>query len=158
MPITRTLVDGGKGLCKTAVGVVTGEEVLAVSRSDADDLKKIWGLVYGLIDFSGATSLKLSADHVRQVVEANRKLARLDITGRGIVAVIAPSAMSFGMTREWLTFSEDFGWKRDIFKDRAAAIAWLRDTVPGGDDPVAYPTLNPPAPSQDGATPMFRGG
>jgi hypothetical protein len=146
LPYTRSLVDGGKGLIKTGVGVVTGEEVLAVARHDADKVEEILGLIYGLIDFSATTSLRLTASDMRQVVEANRRLAPLLPGGTATVAVVAPSQVSFGMARVWHTLSEDFGWKRNIFHDRASAIAWLRDTVPSGDDPVAFPTLNPPAP------------
>jgi hypothetical protein len=147
VPYTRTLVDGGKGLWKTAVGTVTGEEVLAVSRRDADNVEEVWGLQYGVVDFSATTSLKLTAHHVRQVVEANKRLAMLDPTRRATVAIIAPSDRSFGTAREWHALSEDFGWTSNVFKDRAAAIAWLRDTVPNGDDPAAYPTLNPDPPA-----------
>jgi hypothetical protein len=143
MPYTRTLVDGGKGLLKTGVGVVTGEEVLAVSRHDADNEDEIRNLIYGMVDFSATTSLKLTSSHMRQVAEANRRLALIDPGRRGIVAIVAPSDMSFGTARVWHTLSEDFGWKRDIFRDRASAMAWLRATVPSGDDPVAFPTLNP---------------
>jgi len=145
VPYTRTLVDGGKGLIKTGVGLVTGEEVLAVSRRDADNEDEIRRLIYGMVDFSATTSLKLTAGDMRQVVAANRKLALIDPGRRGIVAIVAPSRMSFGTAREWHTLSEDFGWTRDIFVDRASAIEWLRDTVPSGHDPVAFPTLNPAA-------------
>jgi hypothetical protein len=146
LPYTRSLVDGGKGLIKTGVGVVTSEEVLAVARHDADNVDEVLGLVYGVVDFSATTSLKLTASDMRQVVEANRRLALIDPGRRGIVALVAPIDTSFGTSRVWHTLSDDFGWTRDIFKDRATAIAWLRDTVPSGHDPVAFPTLNSPAP------------
>ncbi len=152
MPYRRTLVDGGKGLCKTGEGLVTSEEVLAASRRDVDNEDEIRGLCYGLVDFSATTSLKLTSNDLRHVVASNGALARLIPARHVTVAVVAPSHISFGMARVWHTLSEDFGWQRDIFIDRAAAIAWLRTTVPSGDDPAAFPTLNPATPPPSGLT------
>jgi hypothetical protein len=140
MPYTRTYLDDGKGLLKTGTGFVTGAEILAVSLSDADDEAICRRLRYGLLDFSATTEMQVTAEDMRRVVEANRKIAAL--TGPGPVAIVAPSQMSFGLARMWHTLSEDFRWESSLFRNRPDAIAWLRQHVVSGGDQTLFPSLN----------------
>jgi hypothetical protein len=140
MPYTKAYVDHGKGLVKTGTGIVTGQEILTLALHDADDEEVVRGLHYGLLDFSAMIEMRVTAQDMMRIVAANRKIATL--TQGGKVAVVSPTDMSYGMSRLWHSLSVDFGWKSNLFRNRADAMSWLRKELPSGDDPAEFPFLN----------------
>ena len=48
--------------------------------------------------------------------------------------------MSYGMSRMWHSLSFDFGWERNLFRNRPDAIAWLRSRLIT-DNPDEFPSL-----------------
>jgi hypothetical protein len=143
MPYISSYVDGGKGMHKTGTGVVTGAELFAVALSDPMDEGRARQLRYGLSDFSGVTDMQVTPGQIRQLVEINRKMASL--TPGGIVAVVAPDALSYALSRLWHTLSDDLGWTTNVFHTRPDAIAWLRKQLLAQDDSdpelLEYPSL-----------------
>jgi hypothetical protein len=143
MPYISSYVDGGKGMHKTGTGVVTGAELFAVALSDPMDEARARQLRYGLSDFSGVTDMQVTPGQIRQLVEINRKMASL--TPGGIVAVVAPDALSYALSRLWHTLSDDLGWTTNVFHTRPDAIAWLRKQLLAQDDSdpelLEYPSL-----------------
>jgi hypothetical protein len=140
MPYTKTYADNGKGLHKRGAGIVTGAEILAVALRDADDPEICRGLRYALLDFSETAEMRMTVEDMHRIVAANRKAAAL--TPGGVVAVVSPTQMTYGMSRVWHALSSDFGWNSNLFRNRADAVSWLRQQLPSGDDPAAFPSLN----------------
>jgi hypothetical protein len=124
MPYTTTYVDDGKGVHKTASGIVTGLDIFTSALHASRDGSRAQNLCYGLFDFSDTTELKVTPDDIRRIVEMNRKLAAL-IPG-ALIAVVAPTPLPYAMARLWHTLSDDLQWKSNVFHNRADAIAWLR--------------------------------
>ncbi len=124
MPYTTTYVDDGKGLHKTATGLVTGLEIFTSALHASQDEARARNLHYGLFDFSDTVELQVTPDDIRRIVEINRKLAAL--IPHAHIAVVAPPALPYAMARLWHTLSDDLEWKSCIFHNRADAISWLR--------------------------------
>ena len=123
MPYTTTYLDNGKGLLKTGTGIVTGVDIYSSTVRQGND-ENTRRVCYGLADFTDTTELKITPDEIRSLVEANRKVASFC---PGIyVAIIAPSAFSYAMSRLWHTTGDDLPWISNVFHARADAIAWLR--------------------------------
>lgn len=80
------------------------------------------------MDFSEASEALVSSVEVQTIADENRITATL--TPHLVAAVIAPSDHMFGLSRMWETFAEATGWTIQIFRDRAEALAWLREQVP----------------------------
>lgn len=143
MPYETHYVDSGKGVHKIGSGVVTSAEIIHGAIQEAADEERARKLKYGLVDFSQITELQVTTTMIRQIVEINRKLATF--TPGVFVALVAPSPLAYGMSRLWLTFSEDLGWKAQVFRHRPDAIVWLRKNLGAGDDTIdvceAYPSL-----------------
>jgi hypothetical protein len=125
-------VDSGKGVHKMGVGVVTSTDILLSSMQESTNEERARKLRYGLIDFTQTTELQVTTEVVRQLVEINRKMARL--TPGAFVAVVAPSPFTYAMSRMWHTFSADLGWTAHVFHGRPEAIAWLRKQLGAEDE------------------------
>jgi len=159
MPYISSFVDDGKGLLKKGSGIVTGAEMFAIAMQDPMDEEAARKLHYGLVDFSEVTDMQVTPTHIRQLVEINRKMASL--TPGALVAVIAPDAMSYAISRLWHSFAEDLGWKANVFHARPDAIAWLRKQLLAKDDSdpelSQYPSLKqeeaPKSPLQGSSSP-----
>jgi len=132
MPYETHYVDSGKGIHKIGIGVVTSTEILLSAVQESTNEERSRKIRYGLVDFTQTTDLQVTTEVVRQLVEINRKLA--GYTQGAFVALVAPSPFPYAMSRLWQTFSEDLGWKANVFHDRAAAIAWLRKQLGAEDE------------------------
>ena len=141
MPYTARYVDDGKGVHKTGSGIVTGLEIFVSAIEESRDQERARKLRYGLIDFSEVTEMKVTPDDIHRIVEANRKTASL--TPKAVVAIVAPAALPYAMSRLWHTLSDDLGWKAHVFHARADAVAWLKKHLLGPDNSLATPDQFP---------------
>jgi hypothetical protein len=112
MPYDTHYVDSGKGIHKIGTGVVTSTEILLSAMKESMDEERARKLRYGLIDFTQTTEFRMTPEGVRQLVEINRKMARFTVGA--FVAVVAPTPLTYGISRLWQTFSEDLGWKASV--------------------------------------------
>jgi hypothetical protein len=142
MPFANHFVDGGKGLHRVGTGLVTGPEMLDVIRGESADDERYRRLRYELVDFSATTQMKITLEETRRVVERSRRMA--DWAPGIVVAVAAPLDITYGIARMWHSVYDDVAWKRNLFRDRAEALAWIRQQLPYGDDPGQYPSLHLP--------------
>jgi hypothetical protein len=124
MPYTTSYVDEGKGVLKTGSGIVTGLEIFSSALQEGHDEARARKLRYGLVDFSAVVEMKVTPEDIRRIVEVNRTLAAF--TPGAFVAIIAPGPLPYALARLWHTFSDDLGWKANVFHSRPDAISWLR--------------------------------
>ncbi len=142
MPFANDFVDGGKGIHRVGIGIVTGPEMLAVIQSESADDERYRRLRYELVDFSATTQMKISLEETRRIVERSRRMG--DWAPGIVVAVAAPLDITYGIARMWHSIYDEVDWKRNLFRHRAEALAWIRQQLPSGDDPDQYPSLHQP--------------
>jgi hypothetical protein len=150
MPFTQNFVDDGKGVHRIGTGVVTGPEMIDFMLAEAEDEERCRGLRYELVDFSATTQMKVTLEETRRIVAMTRRIA--DWAPGIVVAVVAPLDVAYGISRMWHSLHDDAAWKRNLFRQRAEALAWLRKQLPNGNDPGEYPALHPP-PDMDAPAP-----
>jgi len=130
MPFSTTITPDGTGILRTGRGLVTGADLLA---ADSELLhateKELQQIRYGLVDFSEVTELRVTSDDVRLLARLAERLSELNT--EFIAAIVAPRDDSFGLSRMWQVLAEYTGWSSHVFRDRAGAIAWLLERVPG---------------------------
>ena len=143
MPYVTSYVDDGKGLHKNGSGILTGLEIFTSAMQEGINVERAQKLRYGLIDFSEVTEMRVTPDDIRRIVEVNRRLAAF--TQGALVAIVAPGPLPYAMSRLWHTFSQDLGWKSNVFHTRVDALAWLRKqfTLQSGSETVLdeFPSL-----------------
>jgi hypothetical protein len=124
---TRYTGDGG--ILRVGEGVVTGAQILASAVQDNQDLARAQLFRYGFVDFTTATKVDATAAQIRAIAEENARTAVL--APRVVVAIVAPSDHIYGIARMWEFHADAVGWETWVFRDRATAIAWLRERCPG---------------------------
>jgi len=137
MPYRTWYTEDG-GVIHVGEGVVTGAEILASAAQDHKDAERARSFRYGLADFSSATQLDVTAAQMRAIADENARLAGL--VPRAVVAVVAPADHIYGVARMWEFHTDGVGWETWVFRDRATAVAWLRERCPG-----ALPDAGPAA-------------
>ena len=146
MPYTACYVDDGKGVHKTGHGLITGFEIIAGALQEAKIQERSRKLRYFLVDFSDVTEMQVTPEDVRRIIEMNHKTA--SFVPDSLVAIVAPSALPYAMSRLWHTLSDDLSWKSNVFHTRQDAFAWLRKQMLTRHDPATirqeFPSLGWP--------------
>jgi len=127
MAIDILYTDGRKGAVFAGSGRLKGAEFIAANnelfaRDFATD-----PLLYVLFDADHATAVDVTNDDVRRIadqdVSASRQIPHL------VVAIYAQESLTFGLARMWQVYVQLSGWVTEIFRDRTAAVAWLKKEV-----------------------------
>ena len=135
MPYSFRFTDDGRGIVHTGSGTVTGDDIVACHLARNREGPRLTGQEYGLTDFHQVTTLSLTMQDIQNIVAVDH--AAVPLVGRAIsVAIVAPSDLSYGMSRMWEALVEQFGWATHVFRTRAEAVAWLRERHPGIDPGV----------------------
>ncbi len=127
MPIDITYMDGRKGAVFAGSGRLKGAEFIAAdneifARDFATD-----PLLYVLFDTDHATAVDVTSDDVRAIAEQD-----LRVSGHVpdlVIAIYAQESLTFGLARMWQTYVQQSGWVTNVFRDRAAAVTWLKGEV-----------------------------
>ena len=123
MPWTSHYVSDG--VYTGFVGQTTGDEVLA-------SVKEFFAHGYGggaprfaLYDFTGCTAFEVEALHIQRIVFEDMRAA---VTIKELaIAVVAPEAVQYGLSRMWQTQVEPAHWRTTIVTTIAGALRWLGD-------------------------------
>jgi len=127
IPIGITYLDDGAGVVFTGSGVVTGAEIRAANAEIFSRDLAARPYQYCLFDANGLTGMNVSADGVRAIAGQDISAARqMPVV---VVAIYANSDLSFGLARMWESLVAQSGWTTGVFRDRAAAVAWLKKEV-----------------------------
>lgn len=121
---TRAYQDDGRRLVLTGSGVLTGPELVSVTRrlvEEEDAARRVRAVLVLLHD---VTRLEVSADDIRRVVDIDRLLVRLIPTAA--VAIVAPKDEVYGMARMWELMGAEFtGWNTSVVRTLEEAEEWL---------------------------------
>ena len=122
MPL-RYHIDSNAGmLMVVGEGTISQSERLAAMRGWLRDPGFRPGL-NTLCDFSAATSTPTMAELHEIVSVVERHAAEI---GKKKLAVVAPRPVTFGVARQFQTLADTGPLDVGVFKDRRAALGWLR--------------------------------
>jgi hypothetical protein len=125
---TREVLEQGRLLVLQASGVLTGEELVATTRGMVEDGPSVSKVDTVLVLLDDVTQLQVGADHVRMVVDLDRRL--VEYIPRAIVAIVASRDEVYGMARMWEMMVGFPGWKIEVFRSRADADEWIAGNRP----------------------------
>ena len=120
--------DEGRGLLRVWTGVVTGSDVIA-AIDDYRTTVNLTKLEYIIADHEGVTAFEATADEIREVANADARLAELK--PHLVIALVAPTDIVFGLARMWEVFTERPGWSARVFRSRPEAEAWVHESLGG---------------------------
>ena len=123
MPYTMSFSNDGKGVLRSGIGVLKGQEIIDGGLALLADEDRLRGLTYGRVDFTEVTHLEITPEDIHRIVDTNKRMAKLN--PHAVVVVIAPSDAVFGVARMWETLADSTGWKTTVVRTAAEADAWL---------------------------------
>ncbi|MDH5524355.1 MAG: hypothetical protein OEY01_10245 [Desulfobulbaceae bacterium] len=117
--------DNGRELVVSCCDSFSGADwvtVVAGLYSDGEMIKKIRRQLF---DLTRVSSLAMSNEEVRELVELEKETA--EINRDRVIAVVAVGGMSYGMGRVWKSYMDVMvpGVMTMIFKDLESARLWL---------------------------------
>jgi hypothetical protein len=105
-------------------GVLKGQEIIDATISLLTTEDRVRDIAFGLVDLVDVTRAEITTDELRQIADADKRLAQL--APRVVLAVIAPSDLVYGLARMWEMLVEETGWTTVIVRSRAEADAWVK--------------------------------
>jgi len=127
MPFTATLTNDGRCLFCVGSGVLRAQEIIDTKGDLLATEDRVRGISFGHIDFTDVTSVDISSDDIRRIADLDKRLALL--APHMVVAIIAPAAVVFGLSRMWETFAESTGWTIAVKRSKAEADAWVESRL-----------------------------
>lgn len=120
---TRDVREQGTLLVLTADGILTGDELVATTRTLVEEGPTLTGVRIVLVLLDGVTQLAVGAEHVQKVVDLDRRL--VDFIPKCDVAIVASRDEVYGMARMWELMVGVPTWKIEVFRSRDEADAWM---------------------------------
>lgn len=130
MPVQVEFLNNDTLIVITGSGVVTEEEYLQAHTVVVGTENRIRGLTGAMSDWSAVVEVEVSAAAIRRVAEHQQHVARLLPAGFP-VALVASRDSVYGLSRMWEAYAEGTGWETQLFRERQAALRWLRTRMPG---------------------------
>ncbi len=130
MPIELRYVDEGAGVEFIAKGLVTGAEIIEANN-------RVYGheafakLKYQLLDRTGCTDFQVSNEEIEAIAAQDIEAAA---TNPGMIAAfVSTTDLQYGITRMYQAHVGDRGFLTGLFRDRASALAWLKEELAKSD-------------------------
>lgn len=133
MPYTITYQESDGGIITTYSGVVTDEEFMQCLNEKFLigerflSNRKIKSYRYSISDCTDVIDLDISVDSVKN--SASRSKAAMAINDTGLMAVVAPNDLEFGMSRLWQAYVGSQDERVKLFKTREEADTWIAETL-----------------------------
>lgn len=80
---------------------------------------------FAIVDLTDVTTLEVTAENIHLLVEQDIEVAKV-VRPALPLAIVAPEALSYDISRIWQAVSASTGWESRIFRERSAAESWLR--------------------------------
>src|SRR5262245_59157065 len=110
MPFSGGFTDDATGIVEVGHGIVTGEELLVeTQRLAAAGRDALSAVRYALVAFSAVSEFKVTADETARLAAEDVKLAKA--IPELSIAVVAPTPITFGMSRMWEALAHATGWR-----------------------------------------------
>lgn len=128
MPLTIQDLDGGLGVGIVGEGVLTDGEFTEVLEGHLTQPEEIFKRHrYTIADWSGVTEIEVASESVVRIAVLSRQAARKN--PHIVVASVAGTDLSFGLTRMWEAQLGGIPWKTKTFRVRDDALEWIREKV-----------------------------
>ena len=127
MPIELVRTPDGIGVTYAAPATLSWEAMLDADSRVRREIERNPEIRYLLIDTSEVVDLELDSAAVQVLAERTR--ATLAAMPAGIVAVVAPSPVVFGVARMWEMLSERPNLVVRVTRSRPEVLAWLKDEL-----------------------------
>lgn len=124
MSIEFSLAADGIGAEYTSSGVLTGQDLLDADERLREAVRCNSRIRYLLVDHSRVSEEEVDSASIRAL--ARRTGETLELIPDGIVAIVAPNDVVFGLSRMWEIQAEQPGLLTFVARTREEAIAWLR--------------------------------
>jgi hypothetical protein len=124
MPVDIAFLHGGIGALISCSGDVTAQEFIDADNQLLAVPKQFAECRFVIVEFTSISSFNVSASEVRRFVDLDIRMAA--IQPRLVVAVVAPTDVTFGMSRMWQVMAEVTGWEIMVFRTRQKGEDWVR--------------------------------
>ena len=124
MPAELKIMDDRSGILITGTGEFRGIDIVRVKREFELNEAEVSDFGYWLVDLRQVTSLDISTEDIRDLVEVDRRLAKR--MPRAAVSVAAPLDATFGIARMWEIMIDGIGWPTGVFRDFSDAELWVQ--------------------------------
>jgi len=122
MPIEIEYTDDTLGVIFSAVGKVTGKEIID-KQKDVYRSKEFPRLRYWIVDRSRCTEYDVSTEEVSEIAAIDNEAAH--INPHLIMALVAESDLQFGISRMYESQITEKGFTTEVFREREAAERWI---------------------------------
>ncbi len=122
MPIEIQYTEDKIGVVFSAVGRVTGEEIM-VAQERIFDSEHFPHLKYWIVDRSRCTDYAVSTDEVWQIADRSNRAAERN--PQMLMALVSESDLQFGVSRMYEAHIDTNGFKTMTFHDRKTAEQWI---------------------------------
>lgn len=123
MPVELNITEDRSGILITGSFDFHGPEIVRVKKEFEQSESEVRDFSYWLVDLRRVTSLEISTDDIKELVEIDRRLARR--MPNAAVAIAAPLDAAFGIARMWEIMVEGIGWPTGVFRDYFDAELWV---------------------------------
>jgi hypothetical protein len=125
--IEFSLTADGIGTVFTSSGLLTGQDLLDVDARLHEEVQRNPAIRYLLVDHSAIPEERVDSEAIREL--AKRTAKNLEVVSDGIVAIVAPNDVLFGLSRMWEIQAEQPNLLTRVMRTRTEAIAWLEEEL-----------------------------
>jgi hypothetical protein len=125
--IRFSLTADGIGAVYTSSGVLTGRDLLEANERLRAELEANPAFRYLLVDHSAIPEENVETKSLKALAE--RTLDDLRKIPEGLVAIVAPSDVLFGLSRMWAMMAEHPNLAIEVTRKRETAIVWLEQQL-----------------------------
>jgi hypothetical protein len=127
MAILVSLTPDGVGVVYTSSGLLTGQDLIDADDRFGAELERNPALRYLLVDHSAIPDEDVDTKSLRLL--ADRTGHKLTVMPEGLVAIVAPNDVLFGLSRMWAGMSGGPRLIIEVTRERDAAIKWLEQKL-----------------------------
>jgi len=127
MPIKVSQTADGIGIIYTSAGVLTGQDLLEADERLGAEIQHNPAIRYLLVDHSAILEQKIDTKSLR--VLAERMPDNVRVLPEGLVAIVAPNDILFGLSRMWAAMADHPKVCIEITRTAQAAIEWLEEEL-----------------------------
>jgi len=127
MGIEIRFTADGIGMVWASTGLLTGRDLLDADTRLRDEVTSGRTIRYLLVDHSAIPEESIESGSIQILAEQSEE--SLELIPDGVVAVVAPNDVLFGLSRMWEQFVEYPRLTTRVMRSRDEAIAWLQDEL-----------------------------
>jgi len=126
MPVKINFLENGAGIEFISSGTVTGKEIIEANDKiyTPENLSR---LKYKIIDRTTCTEYLVTNEEMKTIAKQDIQASK--INNNITILLVSPTKLQYGMTRMWQVFSDESGFKSEIFENRESADAYIENTL-----------------------------